>query len=62
MGDYETLVKGGKEGEEGYVNIGKELGLSERRDMSSYHQYWVRGLMGRRGGGGGWDDDFDFDD
>ncbi|KAL9634655.1 MAG: hypothetical protein Q9204_002903 [Flavoplaca sp. TL-2023a] len=62
VGDYEALAKGGKEGDEGYVNIGKELGLSERRDMSSYHQFWVRGFMGRRGRRGGWDDDFDFDD
>ncbi|KAL8880257.1 MAG: hypothetical protein Q9192_008055 [Flavoplaca navasiana] len=62
VGDYESLAKGGKEGEEGYVNIGKELGLSGMRDMSSYHQYWVRGLMGRRGRRGGLDDDFDYDD
>jgi hypothetical protein len=26
---------------EGYVNVGAELGLSNERDMSSYHQYWV---------------------
>lgn len=28
--------------EEGYVNIGSQLGLSGQRDYSSYHGFWVR--------------------
>ena len=34
---------GGTIGNEGYVNVGEQLGLSGRRDYSSYHQFWVRG-------------------
>ncbi|KAL8770327.1 MAG: hypothetical protein Q9209_003963 [Squamulea sp. 1 TL-2023] len=48
-GDFEHLVKEGKKGGEGYVNIGEELGLSGRRDYSSYHPFWVRKRRGRRG-------------
>ncbi|KAL8849985.1 MAG: hypothetical protein Q9221_005091 [Calogaya cf. arnoldii] len=58
VGDYATLAKGGKKGEEGYVNIGEELGLSGVRDMSSYHSFWVRKQTGRRG----WEGDYDYDD
>ncbi|KAI9697034.1 MAG: hypothetical protein M1836_004995 [Candelina mexicana] len=32
--------------EEGYVNVADQLGLSGRRDYSSYHQYWVRRTFG----------------
>ncbi|KAI9712634.1 MAG: hypothetical protein M1812_006814 [Candelaria pacifica] len=32
--------------EEGYVNVADQLGLSGRRDYSSYHQHWVRRTMG----------------
>lgn len=36
-------VKGkGKVNGEGYVNVASELGLSGRRDYSSYHQPWAR--------------------
>ncbi|KAF2223392.1 hypothetical protein BDZ85DRAFT_273692 [Elsinoe ampelina] len=50
-GDLKTLSKKGRVGNEGYVNIASELGLSGRRDYSSYHSYWVRrqardGLLG----------------
>jgi len=51
-GDKSTIKKISKSGpvnEEGYVNIGGKLGLSQQRDMSSYHQYWVRQEFG--GGG-----------
>lgn len=60
VGDYATLARGGKKGEEGYVNIGEELGLSGVRDVSSYHPFWVRKQMGR--GGGRWEGDYDYDD
>ena len=37
--------------EEGYVNVASQLGLSGRRDMSSYHQPWFQrqygGTLGR---------------
>ncbi|KAL8913475.1 MAG: hypothetical protein Q9172_007274, partial [Xanthocarpia lactea] len=36
--EFKDVVERGKRGEEGYVNVGKELGLSARRDMSSYHR------------------------
>lgn len=32
--------------EEGYVNVADQLGLSGQRDYSSYHQYWVRRILG----------------
>lgn len=41
------MVKGkGKVNEEGYVNVGGELGLSAERDYSTYHPYWVRRQFG----------------
>ena len=45
QGDSETvrkLVQEGNVNAEGYVNIASQLGLSGRRDCSSYHQFWVR--------------------
>lgn len=32
--------------EDGYVNVAGQLGLSNRRDYSTYHQYWVNGHLG----------------
>ena len=37
-----TLGKTGRIGVDGYVNVAQELGLSGRRDYSSYHDFWVR--------------------
>ena len=31
----------GRIGQDGYVNVASELGLSGQRDWSSYHQPWV---------------------
>ena len=36
----------GSVGADGYVNVAGELGLSGERDMSSYHQFWVRKHFG----------------
>lgn len=44
---------------EGYVNVAGQLGLSGRRDTSTYHSYWVRGQRRRRGQ---WGDDYDEDE
>ena len=44
-GDEDSIKRISKSGvvnAEGYVNVADELGLSGHRDMSSYHQYWVR--------------------
>ncbi|BCS28967.1 RING finger protein [Aspergillus puulaauensis] len=38
----EQLVGEGQVGEDGYVNVARQVGLSGERDYSSYHQYWVR--------------------
>ncbi|EMD00094.1 hypothetical protein BAUCODRAFT_30550 [Baudoinia panamericana UAMH 10762] len=43
-------------GEEGYVNVAAQLGMSGRRDYASYHSFWVRaqarrGLIGWEGQG-----------
>ncbi|KAE9377750.1 hypothetical protein N431DRAFT_328881 [Stipitochalara longipes BDJ] len=48
-GDEDTIKKISKSGavnHEGYVNVAGELGISGHRDMSSYHQYWVRREFG----------------
>ena len=37
-------------GEDGYVNVASQLGISGARDYSTYHQPWVS----QRYGGGGW--------
>jgi hypothetical protein len=44
--------------EDGYVNVAGQLGLSGVRNMSSYHQFWVRRQHGY-GGRRGYDDDYD---
>ncbi|KAF2764075.1 hypothetical protein EJ03DRAFT_332185, partial [Teratosphaeria nubilosa] len=57
-GDDETIKKVAKIGpvnEEGYVNVADQLGLSGRRDYSSYHSYWVRRQA--ESGAIAWDDD-----
>jgi len=41
-GDVERLAALGAVGIEGYVNVAAQLGLSGRRDYSSYHPFWVR--------------------
>ncbi|KAF4551777.1 Hypothetical protein D9617_12g036670 [Elsinoe fawcettii] len=41
-GDLKTLSKNGQVGNEGYVNLASELGISGSRDYSSYHSFWVR--------------------
>lgn len=55
-GDEETvrkITKGtGKVNAEGYVNVAGELGISARRDTSSYHQPWVRSTYRQSYGGG----------
>ncbi|KAL9592237.1 MAG: hypothetical protein Q9179_006917 [Wetmoreana sp. 5 TL-2023] len=38
----ENIKKGGEVNEEGYVNVGGQLGLSPIRDTSTYHQPWLR--------------------
>ncbi|KAG4437638.1 hypothetical protein IFR05_006899 [Cadophora sp. M221] len=40
------ISKSGQVNEEGYVNVAGGLGLSGHRDMSTYHQYWVRREFG----------------
>jgi hypothetical protein len=58
-GDEDMVKKISKSGTvngEGYVNVAGELGISGHRDMSSYHQYWVRREYG---GGYGRDDVYD---
>lgn len=37
-----NVCKNGTVNGEGYVNVAKQLGISGRRDFSSYHPYWVR--------------------
>jgi len=37
----ENLQTSGTTGAEGYRNVGAELGLSGKRDYSTYHSYWV---------------------
>ena len=49
QGDEETLnnvVGKGRVTDEGYVNVAEQLGMSGRRDYSTYHQQWVRRQFG----------------
>lgn len=45
----------GKRNAEGYVNVASQVGLSGRRDYSTYHSHWVRQQAMR--GRVSWDDD-----
>ena len=49
------VAKGAKKNAEGYVNVASQLGLSGRRDYSSYNSFWVRGRARR--GELAWDED-----
>lgn len=49
--DIRTLLDRGKgtpRGPEGYINVAAQLGISGRRDYSSYHPHWVQRQL-RRG-------------
>lgn len=46
-----SLNKAGEKNDEGYVNIGAQLGLDSERDMSSYNPFWVHQQSGYRGRG-----------
>lgn len=49
------VAKGGRKNAEGYVNVASQLGLSGRRDYSTYNSFWVRGQARR--GHLAWDED-----
>lgn len=51
-----------KMGQDGYVNIASQLGISGARDYSSYHSYWVRREMLAGRLEGDYDYDYDYDD
>ncbi|KAL9097243.1 MAG: hypothetical protein Q9165_000670 [Trypethelium subeluteriae] len=45
QGDEDSLkkiAKCGAKNAEGYVNVAEQLGISQERDLSTYHQSWVR--------------------
>ena len=44
--DLKSLAQSGSVNDEGYVNVASELGLSGRRDYSTYHQRWVQRQFG----------------
>jgi hypothetical protein len=44
LGGVDT--QGLQRNEDGYVNVGSQLGLSGQREMSTYHPFWVRQQMG----------------
>jgi hypothetical protein len=49
------VAKSGNKNAEGYVNVASQLGLSGRRDYSTYNSFWVRGQARR--GQIAWDED-----
>ncbi|THW12826.1 hypothetical protein D6D23_10005 [Aureobasidium pullulans] len=53
------MAKAGPKNKDGYVNVAAQVGMSTRRDYSSYNEYWVRGQ--RRDGLIDDDDDDDYD-
>lgn len=44
--DLRSLAKAGKVNAEGYVNVARQLGLSGRRDYSTYNEFWMRNRVG----------------
>ncbi|KAH0368468.1 hypothetical protein KCU65_g4004, partial [Aureobasidium melanogenum] len=52
------LAKTGPKNRDGYVNVAEQVGMSSRRDYSTYHDYWVRA---QRRNGLLDDDDYDYD-
>ncbi|OQO13035.1 hypothetical protein B0A48_02499 [Cryoendolithus antarcticus] len=53
--NLQALASGGTVNAEGYVNLASQLGLSGRRDYSTYHSHWVRNEARR--GNIAWDED-----
>ncbi|KAJ0414964.1 RING finger domain protein [Aspergillus carlsbadensis] len=47
--DLEQLRTQGEVGEDGYVNVASQMGMSGERDYSTYHQHWVRRQFSRSG-------------
>ncbi|KAI5209393.1 hypothetical protein E4T39_00699 [Aureobasidium subglaciale] len=57
------MAKTGHKNRDGYVNVADQVGMSTRRDYSTYHDHWVRaqlrdGLLDE----GGYDFDYEDDD
>lgn len=44
--DVESIRKAGTVGEDGYVNVAEQFGISRARDYSSYYQPWARRQFG----------------
>ncbi|KAL2837669.1 hypothetical protein BJX68DRAFT_272964 [Aspergillus pseudodeflectus] len=47
--DLEQLRTQGQVGEDGYINVASQMGMSGERDYSTYHQHWVRRQFSRSG-------------
>lgn len=45
-GDAEQVKQAGSIGVDGYVNVGERFGMSQARDYSTYHPFWVRRQLG----------------
>jgi hypothetical protein len=45
-GDLEAVKKAGEMGDDGYVNVAEQFGISRARDYSGYHQPWARRQFG----------------
>ncbi|RAL16508.1 RING finger protein [Aspergillus homomorphus CBS 101889] len=54
--NVEELSRQGKVGRDGYLNVAHQFGLSGRRDVSSYHSFWVHRQRYQH------EDDWDYDD
>ncbi|KAI5252623.1 hypothetical protein E4T42_03276 [Aureobasidium subglaciale] len=62
-GTLKGMAKTGQKNRDGYVNVADQVGMSTRRDYSTYHDYWVRAQL--RDGlldDGGYDLDYEDDD
>ncbi|KAF2789989.1 hypothetical protein K505DRAFT_377835 [Melanomma pulvis-pyrius CBS 109.77] len=49
-------LQGATRNQEGYLNVAKQLGLSGKRDTSTYHPHWVNRRYRHRGGYNEYDD------
>jgi hypothetical protein len=46
IGDVDAVQKAGEQGEDGYINVAGQFGMSRARDYSGYYQPWARRQFG----------------
>ncbi|KAL2785856.1 hypothetical protein BJX66DRAFT_49202 [Aspergillus keveii] len=60
--DLEQLRTQGQVGDDGYINVASQMGMSGERDYSTYHQHWVRRQFSRSSWHNSYASDYDEED